>query len=114
MTLVGLDKSKNKLGESLLLFATLKNEAWKAFSDGGELEWIKNPELLDHIAEAYYSIRSVMQLSEKGFDLLMFGTDKVSVITKQGFIKTLQHGIAHSQEMTAKALDEISKEKKMG
>jgi hypothetical protein len=30
----------------------LKDESWKAFSDGGDLEWIKDPTLLSNLADA--------------------------------------------------------------
>jgi len=39
------------------LSSRLKEESWRAFSDGGELKWIKDLELLDTISRAYYTIR---------------------------------------------------------
>ena len=49
----------------------IRTETWNAFSDGGELEWIDKPELLDKLAETYFSIRNVNFLSERIFDLLL-------------------------------------------
>jgi hypothetical protein len=45
--------------ESGVLSSILRNELWKAYSDGGELEWIKNVDLLAKIADTYYSIREL-------------------------------------------------------
>ena len=39
----------------------LKYEVWRAFSDGGELEWIKDLDILQSMAIAYYSIKRVME-----------------------------------------------------
>jgi hypothetical protein len=50
----------------------LKDELWNAFSDGGEIQWINDPQLLDAITKAYYYIRSVIFLEEKYFDVLHF------------------------------------------
>ena len=37
----------------------LGSELWEAFSDGGELQWIKDPGLLGLVAEAFSSIKSL-------------------------------------------------------
>lgn len=42
----------------------LKDELWNAFSDGGELQWIKDLDLLDVLSTAYYRIRIVMFLED--------------------------------------------------
>lgn len=42
----------------------LKDELWNAFSDGGELQWIKDLQLLEALSIAYYRIRVVMFLEE--------------------------------------------------
>jgi hypothetical protein len=41
-----------------------KDELWNAFSDGGELQWINDLQLLDTISMAYYDIRRVMNLEK--------------------------------------------------
>jgi hypothetical protein len=35
----------------------IKIELWQAFSDGGEIEWIDDPDLLDKLAAAYHHLR---------------------------------------------------------
>ena len=42
--------------------AGYKNELWNAFSDGGELEWIRDPELLGTISWAYFHINRMILL----------------------------------------------------
>ena len=41
--LSGWEKNDNKRIEVNIIGPFLRNESWKAFSDGGELQWIKNP-----------------------------------------------------------------------
>ena len=45
---------------------SLRDEMWSAFSDGGELHYVNNPDVLASIAGAYYEIRSNIHL-ERGF-----------------------------------------------
>jgi hypothetical protein len=42
----------------------LKDELWNAFSDGGELEWIKDLQLMDAISFAYHYIRREIYLEQ--------------------------------------------------
>ncbi len=42
----------------------LRDEFWKAFSDGGELHWIRDIELLSIIAGAYYHIKPLIILQD--------------------------------------------------
>jgi hypothetical protein len=42
----------------------LKDELWNAFSDGGELEWIKDLQLMDVISFAYHYIRREIYLEQ--------------------------------------------------
>jgi hypothetical protein len=37
-----------------------KLETWKSISDGGEIQWVQNLDLLNAISLAYYSIRRLM------------------------------------------------------
>ncbi len=50
----------------------LKDELWNAFSDGGELQWIRDLDLLDFISDAYYHIRIIIFLEEKYFEATHF------------------------------------------
>lgn len=57
------DKERGDVGEYLCF--QLRVESWNAFSDGGELEWIKDPILLNYLAQSYFSVRKTSFLSEK-------------------------------------------------
>jgi len=62
-----LKKQKQGLseyGERFLPIDGQKDELWNAFSDGGELQWIKDLQLLDIISIAYYDCRRVIQLEK--------------------------------------------------
>ena len=48
----------------------LKDESWRAFSDGGELEWIKDPVLLSNLSDAYYHVRLIRQLSDRYLNII--------------------------------------------
>lgn len=48
--------------DSKIIAERLKDESWKAFSEGGEIEWIKDVVLLGIISDAYYEVRSFREL----------------------------------------------------
>jgi hypothetical protein len=53
--------------------ASLRIELWKAYSDGGELQWVKDLELVAMLADTYYSIRAVMTLTDKAYEFVQHG-----------------------------------------
>jgi hypothetical protein len=60
--------------ESGVLSSLLRDEIWNAFSDGGELQWIKDIVLLSIIADAYSTIRSVSNLADRWYDTMQYTT----------------------------------------
>lgn len=50
---------------SIYLGFRLKDELWKALSDGGELRWIVDLSLLESIADAYHYIKSVVFIEQE-------------------------------------------------
>lgn len=52
----------------VVVLPPLKNELWKALSDGGELQWIRDLDLLNVIATAYHNIMMTIFLEEKFFE----------------------------------------------
>ena len=94
--------------DSGVLSSLLRNELWKAYSDGGELEWIKNAALLAKIADAYYSIRSVMSLSDRYYDSTQYSTEQASPARIREVINTLRETLEHGSKSiknTLKAID---------
>jgi hypothetical protein len=54
----------------------IKTELWDAFSDGGELQFINDPDLLASLSSAYSAIRHAKFLYDKYFDLYVFSVPK--------------------------------------
>src|SRR5687767_14912395 len=50
--------------------ALLSDEIWNTFSDGGELQWIKDPFLLSELAFTYAEIKRIKYLSDKYLHLV--------------------------------------------
>jgi hypothetical protein len=103
--LSGWQKSGNKSGEALTLYTNLRNESWKAFSDGGELEWIKDTDILESLAEAYFSIRSVMSISGNYFNLV-YSSPTVYQQAETMVLERLEQSVTYSSEVINQVLKE--------
>jgi len=58
-----------------VVYATgFKNDLWRSFTEGGEIEWIKDVELLHFIADAYYRIRGLIYFEDLYFQNRFFST----------------------------------------
>lgn len=109
--------SKNWVGKDPIergsfIGGNLKDELWNAFSDGGELEWIDNVELLDKIANAYYYIKQLSLLSQK-----MFSASLITPRSLSGQITTKINQVADgmggmTEVMIESAIDAIVNEQK--
>lgn len=64
--------------EAGTLGVKLSDESWRAFSEGGELEWIKDPSLLFALSNVYYEIGVIKNLSEKYYNVSIIGSRKIS------------------------------------
>lgn len=51
---------------------SLRDQLWAAFSDGGELQYVNNPELLAALAHAYHNVRHCIMLEHKMLDAVHF------------------------------------------
>jgi hypothetical protein len=60
--------------------AGLKDELWSAFCNGGQLQWVDDPEILDAVSFAYHYIKRIKLLEEEYFD----PDFKMSVMTISG------------------------------
>ncbi|MBE0573435.1 hypothetical protein IH575_00830 [Candidatus Dojkabacteria bacterium] len=67
----------------------LRDEVWNAFSDGGELAWIKDSALLANLAEVYGKIIRIKYLSDKYVDFNSRDTATNQII-KGELLYTLQ------------------------
>ncbi len=50
--------------QEFLLHAMLRDDSWRAFSDGGEIKCIKDGQLLYYLSRTYYSIRALRNYAE--------------------------------------------------
>ncbi len=57
----------------------LRAEVWLALSDGGEIKWIDDLELLAHLAAAYHQIKNTIFLERKFLETLHFPGMKIKV-----------------------------------
>jgi hypothetical protein len=53
-------------------YCAVRTESWKAFSDGGELQWIDNPEMLHQLSVAYARVQQFAALYNKCVDAYYF------------------------------------------
>jgi hypothetical protein len=111
--LSGWNKAKDKKAEAITIGPFLRDETWQAFSDGGELESIKNPRLISELANAYSYIRLMQQLSERYLSLLYMTPDEKTHPIAIDFIWAMvEKGISESTEMVMLALKAINTEEK--
>ena len=67
---LGANKSPAETGMSRVVFVSgFKDELWKTFSEGGEIEWINDVEILDSLATAYHFIARLKFLENLYFEL---------------------------------------------
>ncbi len=62
--LIEWEEDRNSSSPKKMYGALLSDEVWNAFSDGGELQWIKNTELLSLLATSYGEIKRIKYLYE--------------------------------------------------
>ena len=94
--LISYAKNTDKDAILLVLSGFLKDESWRAFSEGGELEWIKDPKLLSDISWAYSSIQTVKYILEKHYSLI-YHTD---------YRLNKQQGMIYLRDMVEKGIIE--------
>lgn len=78
----------------------LRDETWQSFKGGGELEWIKDPDLLNHLAEVYFLIKKTNFVSEKFFELIITeGATETVRIQQKGLIEGLNKTLGKIEEL---------------
>jgi hypothetical protein len=84
------------LDECYIVAHKLKNELWLAFSDGGELEWINNVGLVDTLAQAYFSIKTVQYSGRSYFQSRYLDEPKYGPVVAEHVGKFLNENVAAS------------------
>jgi hypothetical protein len=90
-----------------LLYTLLRDEAWKAFSDGGELQWIKDPALLRTLAEAFSSIGKVIEISRMYYDQVFMAGKVLEDAHREAIRERFIEAIDLAQDDINKALEKI-------
>ncbi len=97
-------------GKDYLNVPGVKNDLWVAFSDGGELQWIDDLEILDTISNAHYYIRWIIELEKYYFNPNF--RNSTQLMKKDGTYKNTIAGIDTIEKMielipqTVKAIDD--------
>jgi hypothetical protein len=51
--------------DMIALVVSISDESWRAFADGGELQWLKEPNLLTKLSRPYAQIKTVKYIADK-------------------------------------------------
>ncbi len=105
--LSGWVKEGKKKVEVLYLTAVLKDESWSAFSDGGELQWIKDPYLLAELSDAFSTIRSIKLLADRYFNLIEFPTEETNSTAMNTVWRLLEAAITYAFKEIPTTLEAI-------
>jgi len=62
--------SPTRYDDTATLVASRKDELWRAISDGGELQWLRDLDVLDSFSPVYLRVRSVREIATRHFDAL--------------------------------------------
>jgi hypothetical protein len=84
----------------------LSNEHWKAFSDGGELQWINDVEILSKLATAYHSIQMV-KLSSSAIIRYFFVEQRSSIYIAEHLDSQLKSDIQAALAYINEAIQHI-------
>src|SRR3990172_46354 len=81
--------SPSKPKDTAILHAQLKDQLWRAFSDGGELQWIKDPNVLAVLAHCYHLIAAARYLSDRHCETIEKATTVVSFLDPDPLLRVL-------------------------
>lgn len=79
-----------KIKGTITLGALLKDDLWRAFCDGSEIQWIKNPNVLLSLSAGYSKIYSIKFLADKYYGLFHSESRKVDPATLEKIMGTLE------------------------
>lgn len=91
-------------------------ESWKAFSDGGELQWFNDPDLLGMLSATYTTVKNYQFVLDKYIQVRLFPQAVGDLVLRQNiYNKVIDHRDAAQKQITTclesiiKKLEEISK-----
>jgi hypothetical protein len=87
-------KDQGETGWTLITVGLkLRDEVWEAFSDGGELAWIRDATLLANLADVYGKIKRIKYLTDKYVD-----SDSRDTATNQIITGELRYALQEVQK----------------
>ena len=90
----------------------LSDDVWAALSDSGELQYIKDPQLLSDISNAYTSIRKLKGLAEKYYRLTVQPA-LIEPIMRDHILKLIEEGSPNVLNEVKNITSKIEKEYKL-
>jgi hypothetical protein len=100
-------KSNSQKLETVYTSIFLEDSAWSAFSDGGELAFIKDVDVIKKISHAYNTVRTVKQLSERYMELVHLSDQKERELLQTPVAYLISRGIDTAIEDVSLALKSI-------
>jgi hypothetical protein len=100
-------KSNSQKLETVYTSIFLEDSAWAAFSDSGELAFIKDVDILKKISHAYGTVRTVKQLSERYMELVHLSDQKERELLQTPVAYLISKGIDTAIEDVSIALKSI-------
>ena len=90
---------------------SLQDQLWATFSDGGELQYVNNPDLLAALADAYNHVRYSIMLERKTFDAIHFSgmriqQDKYPADYFLDYLNASDPNLINSIEKVVKMIDQ--------
>jgi hypothetical protein len=93
--------SENRNYEALTLHAIIRTELWSTFSDGGELEWINDLDVLNALSDVYFALNSICSISKMIFELESSAHKSRDI--SNYLSKLLENGIDYTQKALVNA-----------
>ncbi len=84
--------------ESGTLTNQLHVETWRAFSEGGELEWIDDFRLRDNLSVTYHYLRIIQDYSRKYYNLTIASGSSRDVINAKSILERLETAVDNAIE----------------
>lgn len=98
-------------GKRNLAVPFLQDEVWAAMSDGGELRWVNDPDLLRQVARAYVFVRTNIFLERRAFEIIHYpgmriqGHDPEKRILD--YLNNLDHVVTAAMDEAIAAIDSV-------
>ncbi|MCL4466916.1 MAG: hypothetical protein M1389_12980 [Chloroflexi bacterium] len=87
---------QRRSGRPMLDGSRLKDELWRALSDGGELSWLRDLELIDAISNAYFATRLAKSRATEYRDISTDKRGRASVYAAEDAYARVESAVAEA------------------